>query len=436
MNVVVIISDTMRWDHLGCYGNERIHTPHLDALAQKSVICDRAYCASFPTMPMRADLYTGKFTFTYLGWAPMPLDEIILPQLMSDADYRTMAVVDTPFYIRRGYAYDRGFHDFRWIRGQGGGDRADTNHERRYEEDYCAPMTCAAAERWIEGHYKEDFFLLVDTWDPHEPWDPPAHCVELYKPDWDGTVVRPVYWHWEERGMTQEQVDIARACYAGEVTMVDRAVGRLIDRIESMGLMDRTAIIFTSDHGFLLGEHGIVGKTLMQEGHFYGAPLYEEIARVPLIVYVPGVEPRRSDALISHPDLMPTVLEIAGVEIPDTVEGTSILPVLKGEKDSHRDFVVSTMPLYNPGEGTRVVDNFDRRVEEFLPATITTDRWSLLYTREGAPVELYDLDSDPGQQRNVAVDNMEVVGELHSCYVGFLRELGVEERLLAPRRKL
>jgi len=297
-------------------------------------------------------------------------------------------------------------------------------------------MTCAAAERWIEGHYKEDFFLLVDTWDPHEPWDPPAHYVELYKPDWDGTVVRPVYWHWEERGMTQEQVDIARACYAGEVTMVDRAVGRLIDRVESMGLMDRTAIIFTSDHGFLLGEHGIVGKTLMQEGHFYGAPLYEEIARVPLIVYVPGVEPRRSDALISHPDLMPTVLEIAGVEIPDTVEGASILPVVKGEKDSHRDFVVSTMPLYNPGEGTRVVDNFDRRVEEFLPATITTDRWSLLYTREGAPVELYDLDSDPGQQRNVAVDNMEVVGELHSCYVGFLRELGVEERLLAPRRKL
>jgi arylsulfatase A-like enzyme len=76
---------------------------------------------------------------------------------------------------------------------------------------------------------------------------------------------------------------------------------------------------------------------------------------------------------------MPTALEIAGVDIPETVQGKSVLPVVKDEQDSHREFVISTMPLYNPGEGTRVVDNFDRRVEEFLPATITTDRWSLLY---------------------------------------------------------
>ncbi len=435
MNIVVIISDTMRWDHLGFYGNEWIHTPHLDRLAERSVVFNKAYCTSFPTMPMRADLYTGKFTFTYLGWAPMPLDEVILPQLMSGAGYRTMAVVDTPFYIRRGYAYDRGFQDFRWVRGQGA-DRADTNYERRYEEDYCAPMTCMAAERWIERHYKEKFFLYVDTWDPHEPWDPPAHYVELYKPDWDGTLVGPPYWRYEERGITQERVDIARACYAGEVTMVDRAVGRLVDRIESMGLMDKTAIIFTADHGFLIGEHGMFGKALMQQGHFYGAPLYEEIAKVPLTFYIPGVERRRSDALISHPDVMPTILEMAGVEIPEVVQGKSFLSVAKGEKEGHREFVVSTMPLYNPGEGTRVVDNFDRRVEEFLPATITTDKWSFLYTREGAPVELYDLASDSKQENNVAADNVDVVEELHRQYVSLLGELGTEERLLAPRREL
>ncbi len=435
MNIVVIISDTMRWDHLGFYGNEWIHTPHLDRLAERSVVFNKAYCTSFPTMPMRADLYTGRFTFTYLGWAPMPLDEVILPQLMSGAGYRTMAVVDTPFYIRRGYAYDRGFQDFRWVRGQGA-DRADTNYERRYEEDYCAPMTCMAAERWIERHYKEKFFLYVDTWDPHEPWDPPAHYVELYKPDWDGTLVGPPYWRYEERGITQERVDIARACYAGEVTMVDRAVGRLVDRIESMGLMDKTAIIFTADHGFLIGEHGMFGKALMQQGHFYGAPLYEEIAKVPLTFYIPGVERRRSDALISHPDVMPTILEMAGVEIPEVVQGKSFLSVAKGEKEGHREFVVSTMPLYNPGEGTRVVDNFDRRVEEFLPATITTDKWSFLYTREGAPVELYDLASDSKQENNVAADNVDVVEELHRQYVSLLGELGTEERLLAPRREL
>jgi len=133
---------------------------------------------------------------------------------------------------------------------------------------------------------------------------------------------------------------------------------------------------------------------------------------------------------------MPTVLEIAGVDVPDAVQGKSILPVVKGEKDSHREFVVSTMPLYNPGEATRVVDNFDRRVEEFLPATITTDKWSLLYTREGSPVELYDLESDPKQESNVAADNKDVVEKLHGYYVSLLEELKTEERLLAPRRSL
>ncbi len=108
----------------------------------------------------------------------------------------------------------------------------------------------------------------------------------------------------------------------------------------------------------------------------------------------------------------------------------------QGESDSHREFVVSTMPLYNPGEATRVVDNFDRRVEEFLPATITSDEWSLLYTREGAPVELYDLESDPGQEKNVAEDNMDVVEDPHGRYVSLLEELVTEERLLAPRRRL
>jgi arylsulfatase A-like enzyme len=133
---------------------------------------------------------------------------------------------------------------------------------------------------------------------------------------------------------------------------------------------------------------------------------------------------------------MTTVLEIAGVDIPDTVQGKSILPLIKGEKDSHREFVVSTMPLYNPGERTRVVDSFDRLVKEFLHVTITNDRWSMLYAHEGAPVELYDLDSDPNQEQNVAEDNKDVVERLHEHYVILLEQLGTEERLLAPRKKL
>jgi arylsulfatase A-like enzyme len=435
MNIVLIISDTFRRDRAGCYGNAMVRTPHLDRLAEKSVILDRAYCTSFPTVPMRADVVTGKFTFNYLGWAPLQANEVVLPQVLANAGYRTMGIADTPFLVRRGFGYDRGFHDFRWVRGQGG-DRADTNYERRYEEDYCAPMTLAHAERWIERHYKENFFLYVDTWDPHEPWDPPAHYVELYKPDWDGEIVRPPYWYWEDAGLTQEQVDTANACYNGEVTMVDRAVGRLVDRIESMGLMDKTAIFFTADHGFCLGEHGIVGKTVMKRGVFRGSPLYEEIAGIPFLAHVPGVEPRRTNAIIAVPDFMPTFLELAGVEIPETVQGKSFLPVIRGETDTHRDFTVTTPQLQNPGEVTRAVDDTARKVELHLTATLTTDEWTMLYAWEGAKAELYNRESDPKQEKNVIEENPSVAQDLHRRYYELLKEIGTEERLLTPRAKL
>ncbi len=446
MNVVVIVSDTFRRDNLSCYSDRKVFTPHLDRFAKKCVIFDQAYCASFPTMPMRADLMTGKYTFGYLGWAPLPNEEVRLQQILMDAGYRTMGIVDTPFFVRWGYNYDRGFHDFIQYRGQGlrGYDYSDVTCERRYEEDYCASRTCVTAEHWIEQHYKEDFFLYVDTWDPHEPWNPPAHYVERYEPDWDGNTVFPSYRRVKGGSVTKKELDTAYACYRGEVTMVDRAVGWLIDRIESMGLMDNTVIIFVSDHGFYFGEHNIFGKTIFgkavvgteKKALFVNSPLYREVNNIPFLIYVPGVTPHRTNALVSVPDFMPTILELAGAKVPDTVQGRSFLPVIKKEKDTHQEFVVSTMQLQNPGETTRAVDGSEREVEIHLPATITTDEWSLLYSWKGAPVELYDIKSDPFQEKNVAEDNKSVVEKLHKCYYEFLKKIGTEERLLKPRASL
>jgi arylsulfatase A-like enzyme len=454
MNTVVIVSDTFRRDNLGCYSSRKVHTPHLDRFAEKCVIFDRAFCASCPTMPMRADLMTGKYTFTYHSWAPLPEKEVILSQTLADAGYTTMGIVDTPFFIKNRYGYDRGFHDFIHSRGQGfryeGGqtkpslERSDVNYERRYEEDYCAPKTCLTAEHWLERHYKEKFFLYVDTWDPHEPFDPPAHYVELYKPDWDGVypIYHPAYTYYnyiKNSTADRKRISTQYACYCGKVTMVDRAVGRLIDRIESMGLMDNTMIIFASDHGYYFGEHDIFGKSVLgieKEGVFLAAPLYQEVNNIPLLIYVPGVKPHRTDALVSVPDFMPTILELAEVKVPDTVQGSSFLPVIRGERDTHQQFVVSTMPLQNPGALTRAVDDSLRMVKNFLPATIVTDRWALLYARENAPIELYDINSDPFQKKNVASGNNAIVKDLHKRYYEFLKKTGTEESLLEPRASL
>jgi arylsulfatase A-like enzyme len=449
MNIVLIISDSFRQDHLGCYGNPRIHTPHLDKLAEQSVVFDRAYAASFPTVPHRADVLTGKHTFTYLGWNPLPKDELTLPQLLSSVGYSTMGVVDTPFYMRHGYGYDRGFANFDFVRGQNymSPTWEDAIQDRRHEADYFAPMTMTRAERWLERHYEERFFLLVDTWDPHEPWDPPDYYAALYD-GFDGKPAHwPCYWDWKEAGLTEQDIKRAHAAYCGEITMVDRWVGRLLERLESLRLREDTVIIFTSDHGHYFGDHGLFGKAMQRDedgfnldtfapGRWYRSPIFDPVAQVPLLVSVPQVEPGRRDALVSAPDLMPTILELAGVEVPESVQSASLVPLLGGEKAGLHELVVTSWPLYNLGETTRVVDDLARGVVEPLPSTITDGEWSLIYAIEGAPVELYHTAVDPGQTENVFSENKSIASDLHAGFVGFLEELGTDESRLAPRRHL
>lgn len=450
MNIVLIISDTFRQDHLSCYGNPWIHTPHLDRFSEQAIVFDRCYAASFPTVPNRADVLTGKYSFTYLGWVPLPHEETTLPQLLAETGYSTMGITDTPFYVRNGYGYDRGFADFIWIRGQdyAGPERDNVIYGRRYEKDYFAPATLGAAERWLERHYKEKFFLLVDTWDPHEPWDPPDYYVEIYRKDHDGRPSPwPCYWSWKQAGLSEEDVKRAHAHYCGEVTMVDRWIGRLLERIESLGLLEHTAIIFTSDHGHYFGEHGLFGKAMMRGEHsfypatvsvgrWYRSPLYEEVTRVPLLIYLPQAEATRIDALVSSPDLMPTVLELAGLEIPEAVRASSVVPLLHGKRDRVHDFIVTSWPLYNLGQQIRVVDDIERRVAEPLPSTITDGEWTLLYAIEGEPVELYHTASDPKQQENVFEGNETIARDLHTKFVRFLEEMGTDEVFLASRRVL
>jgi len=454
MNIVYIVSDTFRRDHLGLYGNKTIRTPHLDRFGQKRVVFDKCYACSFPTMPMRADIFTGKWTSTYLGWNPLPQDEVVLAEVLRKAGYLTKAVVDTPFFVKTGYNYDRGFKDFELVRGQGTGhideERRDINLQRRYETDYCAPATMLSASRWLERHYKEKFFLYVDTWDPHEPWNPPPWYTELYYPnyEWKGYLEErhPSYWTWkdgvdntlpkeaERQLMTEEKLKIAHACYCREVTMVDRWVGYLLENIEAMNLMDKTVIIFTSDHGFYFGEHGYFGKGMHKAGKWYRSPLYEEITRVPLLMHVPGTKAQRAKALVSVVDLMPTVLELAGLEIPATVQSRSLVPALEG-KPTEQDFVVSSWPLYRLGEVTKAKDHYERRITEPFPSTITTHEWTLLYAQEGYPAELYHLPSDPKQEKNIIAEVPETARALLGKFVSRLEEAAIEPSLLNSRRR-
>jgi arylsulfatase A-like enzyme len=464
MNVIWVVSDSLRRDHVGAYGNKDIITPSINAFAAKAVRFDRHYIAGFPTMPTRADYLTGRWTMSYMQWEPLFRDEVTLPELLSDNGINTAAVVDTPFFIRRGMNYDRGFRTFTEVTGQmhlewrvdrntGEGQvmhsiyGGDVRNDWRYEADYFAPRTFTTAMQWLERHYKEDFFLLVDTWDPHEPWEPPQYYRELYWPGHDGNQAMPIYGYWHDvPGLTEEKVKKAHASYCGEVTMVDTWFGYLMRHVENLGLLENTVVISTSDHGYYFGEHGgLVGKMVFAKDKKTGRPLtglwsrspfYEEVTHTPLLVYMPGITPSVYGGLTSAVDLMPTVLEAMGQEIPSRVEGKSLLPMVEDQKVSGREYVVSAHPFINAGDSLRSIDDFLRLTEKDSEATVTTDEWALLYNTEPGMSELYNLKSDPGQEKNIIKENPDKARELHQLLVKYMRETNISEHLLTPRLEL
>lgn len=459
MNIIWIVADSFRRDHIGAYDNAFIHTPALDVLAARSVRFDGHYVASFPTVPARADHHTGRFTMSFMGWEPLPDDAVTLAQILSEAGFTTAAAVDTPFYVREGMNYDRGFQGFFMNPSQDasvtsfkrGHESWDLRDAWRYESDRAAPTTFTWAMRWLERHYREDFFLYIDTWDPHEPWDAPAWYTERYWPGYDGEVIDPPYAYWQDvPGLSEEKVRKAHATYCGEVTMVDTWIGHLLRHVDNMGLADRTSIMFTTDHGFLFGEHGgVFGKALLSRrsdgslasfrdedtGWTHG-PLYEEIMRIPLMIHLPDNPPAVYPHLSSAVDLMPTVLDILGQEIPDFVEGESLLPKVRDISLPGREFVVSGEPFINPGDSVRHVDNFLRQYRVHPTTTISTKGWSLLYAVEAGASKLYNLDTDPGQECNVIREHEEIARELHQYLVRFMHDTKVMPRLVNPRLEI
>ncbi len=501
MNVVLIISDTFRRDHLGCYGSTKAKTPNLDKFAAQAYVFDQAYAASFPTVPNRWDILTGRNNYTYAGWQPLAPNEIVIGQVLAQQETISMMIADTPHILQNGFNYCRGFTAFEWIRGQEN-DRWQTDPEevtfpcdpsklrnpefivtqylrnvarRKCEEDYFVARTMLYAADWLERNCERDFFLYVDTFDPHEPWDPPQKYIDMYISDYDGErVFYPNYAPCNY--LTEDEMRYIRAAYAGECTMVDHWVGMLLDKIDELGLRENTAVIFTTDHGFLFGEHGLIGKSIIAGEYYETVPLYEEIAHIPLIIRLPGqTEGKRISGFVTSTDLMPTILEMAEVietEViggkstvqllqcgfhqteewildPKTLHGRSLMPLMRGEEDAAADMAITSFSLIH-------------HTPRLAKSTITAGEWSLIYcgkspdpSAEQRPPEtlksgtnpgdyqvgdsspkLFHLPSDPEQKQNVIEDNKDIARELHARYVDYLRRCNTPEEHLALRLEL
>jgi arylsulfatase A-like enzyme len=450
MNIIWIMADSLRYDHVGANGNDWIKTPSLDKFAANSVVFDRAFQLSFPTLPTRTDMFTGRYTFPRRGWQSLEWSDVVASDLFKEAGLYPHMIFDTYHLKNFWHNFDRGFGGWQWIRGQEAdfglppqepGDvrihptrpdvRLDpmgsnirefsTMRHRQFESEYISPRTYTAAERWLEYNHKKPFFLYIDSFDPHEPWDPPAYYVEMYDSAYEGPVIShpPHYGFTDE--FSQEQIHKMRMLYAGEVTMVDRWMGRLLQKIEDLGLRENTMIVVMCDHGFLLGDNGRIGKSNRDfrwrheasggdDRYLHPWPFYRIVNQLNFMVHVPGAKPRRTDAIVQPCDMLPTALEFLGADIPDVVEGQSFLPVLKGESDKLRDFAITSIELFT-----------DQTNHEGM-STVTDGRYQLHFTTRPGETELHDLESDGGEEENVLDQNRSLAEDMHNLFYETIKD--------------
>ena len=436
-NVIVVIIDSLRKDHVGAYGNSWIKTPNMDALSRESLRFGRAYPESLPTICARRAIHTGMRTWPFRdwrrykgvdvvvwGWQPIPEGQRTLSEILKQEGYQTLFVTDTLHQYKPSMNFQRGFDVFDFIRGQTtdnykpiwtcppeklsqallmsseSGMLRGSEYLRQYfantayretEEDWFSPRVFARASEFVEAASGGDqpFFLVVDSYDPHAPYDPPEEYVSLYDDPYDGPEPYLAF-HGPSDLFSERQLERMRALYAGEVTMTDRWLGHFLEKMDGLGLFENTLLILLSDHGVAHGERGIVGKP--------PPALWPEVTDVPLFVRPPGGRGtgETSDYYASTHDVAPTILGFLGIEPPHPMDGQDLMVLFEGGEPEERAY-------------------FTLGYHDFVWAR---DEDYVMFSRyDGARSRLYDLREDPELKDDVAGKRPDVVQRMLDDYI-------------------
>jgi len=452
---------------LSCYGAAEVDTPNLDRLACRAVRFTKHYSGSLPCMPARHDILCGALDFLWKPWGSIELWEEPLTVPLRRAGVTTALVSDHPHLFEVGgenyhcdftaWDYQRGHESDPWrtrpdaswsgAPSYGRGWTAYDNSRGwfRDEADFPGPRTMQAAADWVrrDAPHHESFLLFVDEFDPHEPFDTPEPYASMYDPDWQGAhLIWPPYAVGAQRsGLLDERAARQiRAQYRAKLTMIDRWLGKLLDAIDQADLWKDTAVIVCTDHGHFLGEKDIWGKPAV--------PIYEPLGHTPLLIAWPGVEAGACSALTTNVDLHATLLDLFGVGAQHRTHGRSLLPLLRGETASIREYALagvwgrevhlittdskyicgpagdnaplsmwsnrwSTMPVHRADFEVPFPKPDHRAVLDRMPgSTIPVIRQPfgsgelLPFWAYGTRSEnyLFDLDADPDETRNLAGD--------------------------------
>ena len=411
-NALVIMFDSLQFNYLGCYGNEWIKTPNMDRLAREGALFENAYTEGLPTVPCRRAMHTGRFTLPRAGWVALSMDDTTIADLCWGRPIDTALIFDCPMYRLPKFGYTRGFDKVWFTHGHEAddyyfeadplyhlktddyfdentlaayiakvGQSAADSHvgelsnylkQRQYwrgEKDRYVARTMRKAIEYLEQvDRNKQFFLWIDSFDPHEPWDPPSvykfdengnydpdmKCP--YDPDYAGKdeflpiagLVEGIY--------TEPQLHHVRMLYAELVTLCDKYLGVLMDAMRRLGLEENTMLFMVSDHGEPLG-NGADGHGLMRKVRPWP---YEELAHIPMIIRAPGIKAgQRINAYVQSVDVAPTVCDWLGIGVHPSMQGKSLLPVLRGESDTVHEFCIAG---YHP-----------------FSCAIFTDEWSFIH---------------------------------------------------------
>ncbi|MUV85397.1 sulfatase-like hydrolase/transferase [Natronomonas sp. CBA1123] len=522
LNVLFVSIDSLRRDMLGAYGTPfdwvadlDVATPNLDRFADRAITFDTHYAGSLPCMPARREWDTGIQEFLWRGWGPLEAYDTTLAEKARNAGVLTKLLTDHFHLFQHGSSgYYEDYHGFEFVRGHeddlwktapydpdpdllrqvgydlDGGrnestaevtdaaanpnhvlDAYDLQHYRprwKYvrnvarfddddETDFFAAKVFSRAAEWLDANTEwAQWLLRVDEFDVHEPFHCPEPYASMYTDEDPRNPDLPVwpYYGRVDRGqaeLTDRELAFVRSQFAGKVTMVDTWLGELFDALDRNDLWEETAVVITADHGFLLGEHGWVGKM---------SPDFDLVARTPLFVWHPD-SPRLGEtveALTSAVDLHATVLELLTGNDGDAPHSRSLLPLIEGETEQHREMALygwwhsdinvtdgthtymvpiqEDVPLYNysttqmsaqsPFTPTSGYD--DPEAGAFLPYT-DVPVWRQRYPSASLLREprLYDTDADPAQSRNIIDEVPERQSELEDVLREALDEVAAPD---------
>ena len=354
-HVVVVVLDSLNRHLLGAYGSREFDTPRLDSFASSSVVFDRHHAGSLPCMPARHDLLVGAMDFPWRPWGSIEIWEDAVTVELRRRGVTSMLISDHPHLFEvGGENYHTDFTAWEYLRGHendpwrtspdpswvGSPALPVERHKKahfhydtsrtwfRHEEDFPGPATMQAAVQWIErnGGRHDRTFLLVDEFDPHEPFDTPEPWASRYRTHADDPwMIWPPYVTNGRRDghLSEAEGRALRAAYGAKLSMIDHWFGRLIDAVDSGPDAGTTAVIVCTDHGHYLGERDVWGKP--------GYPIHDELGHIPLMIRWPGVAPRRTRRLSTTVDVHATICEVFGATPSHRVHGCSLVPVLRDD---------------------------------------------------------------------------------------------------------